>query len=138
MKKYSLVLLIFFLPMAAWSQRNAALLISNGNFLMAGNAQPSIEKVKAQVIMQASAVKILKDDVIEADKNITVDSFRMTLIRKSGNLELKSENEEVTTEMKTALKTLMPGDKVYFEYIKGTDDNGTTRSFAALSFVIEN
>lgn len=67
-----------------------------------------------------------------------VTKFRMTLIKKGRDpIELDSKNNLITAQMKKAIAGSGPGSKVYFEYIKASGPDGTTRSLGSVNFVLQ-
>jgi hypothetical protein len=67
-----------------------------------------------------------------------VTKFRMTLIKKGRDpIELDSRSNLITDQMKQAIRGSGPGSKVYFEYIKASGPDGTTRSLGSVNFVLQ-
>ncbi len=52
-------------------------------------------------------------------------------------IELESNNNLITANMKAALSKARAGDKVYFEYIKAVGPDGGTRSIPSVNFTIQ-
>ena len=64
-------------------------------------------------------------------------SFRVTIIRRGKDpLDLASTSNTLTTEMKNAIMTAPLGTKCYFEYIKASMPDKTTRQLSPLNFVL--
>lgn len=67
-----------------------------------------------------------------------VTKFRMTLIKKGRDpIEIDSQSNLLTPQMKQAISGSGPGTKVYFEYIKASGPDGTTRSLSSVNFVLQ-
>lgn len=67
-----------------------------------------------------------------------VTKFRMTLIKKGKDpVELDAPTNLITPAMKAAIQGSGPGAKVYFEYIKASGPDGTTRSLGSVNFVLQ-
>jgi gliding motility-associated protein GldM len=67
-----------------------------------------------------------------------VTKFRMTLIKRGKDpIELDSPSNLMTPQMKQAISAAGPGAKVYFEYIKASGPDGTTRSLNSVNFVLQ-
>jgi gliding motility-associated protein GldM len=64
-------------------------------------------------------------------------SFRVTMIRRGKDpLDLASTSNSLTPEMKNAIMTAPLGTKLYFEYIKASMPDKTTRQLSPLNFVL--
>lgn len=71
----------------------------------------------------------------------TVTGFKMTVIQKGKDpiLDIPSDNNQLSEKMRSLIKGLRPGDKVYFEGIKARMTSGTDltpRTLESLSFTI--
>lgn len=65
-----------------------------------------------------------------------VNSFKMTRVGKGRDpVELTSESNLITSQMKDVITQCRAGDKIYFEYIKATGPD--TRQLAPVNFVIQ-
>jgi hypothetical protein len=73
------------------------------------------------------------------DSTFQIVSFVLTRVRKGESpVEVKNENgSNLTVEMKELVSKILPGDKLYFEYINCKSNDGTKLKLAALSFVVE-
>jgi gliding motility-associated protein GldM len=91
---------------------------------------------KAELAAQTSVNSIMEN--FDFELYFKVKSFRMTLIRKGKDpTELESTSNLITPQMKAAIQSAGPGAKVYFEYIKASGPDGTTRSLSSVNFVLQ-
>jgi hypothetical protein len=91
---------------------------------------------KAELAAQTSVNSIMEN--FDFELYFRVKSFRMTLIRKGKDpTELESTTNLITPQMKAAIQAAGPGAKVYFEYIKASGPDGTTRSLSSVNFVLQ-
>ncbi|MFI5218506.1 MAG: gliding motility protein GldM [Bacteroidia bacterium] len=66
-----------------------------------------------------------------------VKTFKMTMVRKGRDpIEIDSPSNLLTSQMKELINTSPIGTKVYFEYIRASGPDGTTRSLSPLNFVL--
>lgn len=66
-----------------------------------------------------------------------VTKFRMTMVRKGRDpIDIESPNNLLTSQMKEMINTAPLGTRVYFEYIKASGPDGTTRSLSPLNFIL--
>ncbi len=131
------LILVFSFTAAVNAQSYAALQTQSGRYLKhePGQIPPSNEVTAAQ-LATVTAVKIMQDIKVAPAEEVTVQSFKMTIIRKQGNIEFTAADENITPEMTKEIEKLMPGNKVYFEYISGTLADGTILKMPALDFKI--
>jgi hypothetical protein len=66
-----------------------------------------------------------------------ITEFRMSVFDKEGEHTFVSSSEMLTQEMKEQLKKILPGSKLYFEYIKSELPDGNRPQVAALGFTIK-
>ena len=99
---------------------------------IAGVGSGEIEK---QVILNSKGLSL--NDKSSLTNHIT--SFRMTLVIKGAELKefFNEVDGELTPQMVDAVKNAPVGSKVFFEYIKSTGPNNTTRSIQAASFILK-
>jgi hypothetical protein len=91
---------------------------------------------KAELSAATSVNSIMENFDFELYFKVT--KFRMTLIKKGKDpVELDSPNNLITPAMKSAISSAGPGAKVYFEYIKASGPDGTTRSLGSVNFVLQ-
>jgi hypothetical protein len=140
--KTILVSVSLFLILLSSSVSNAqsipALTIQNGTFLIATTrATPPVNVVTADELVNATAVLVIDEKTMTAEKGIEVKSFRMTVITPSGKVELEAKGSTISEPMKAQLQKLHSGDKVYFEYIKAQQPDGTLRSLTSMAFKIQ-
>lgn len=91
---------------------------------------------KAELAAATSVNSIMENFDFELYFRVT--KFRMTLIKKGRDpIELDSPNNLITPQMKQAIQGSGPGSKVYFEYIKASGPDGTTRSLSSVNFVLQ-
>ena len=134
------VSLFFILLSASFSNAQSipALTLQNGTFLTATTrATPPVNVVTAEELLSATAVVVIDEKSMTAEKGIEVKSFRMTVITPSGNVELEAKGSAITEPMKAQLQKLQSGNKVYFEYIKGIHTDGTVRVMTSMAFKIQ-
>lgn len=135
----SSVSLFLFLLSATISNAQSipALTLQNGTFLISTTrATPPVNVVTADELIGSTAVRIIDEKTMTAEKAIEVKSFRMTVITPSGNVELEAKGSAISAPMKAQLQKLNSGDKVYFEYIKGQYTDGTVSSLTSMAFQI--
>jgi len=140
MKSTILILGLMFalVSTATMAQTFTALQTESGRFLINDNSvTPPVDEVTIGTLLSASAIKIMDDKKNLPYVDGQVQSFEMTVIKKSGNASVKGKGETITSEMKDLISTLVSGDKVYFEYIVGAFSNGTNIKFKALTFKIQ-
>jgi len=114
------------------------------------NALVKFSDISARTNSMGEKLKISKENLINAKtlevvmKNFDyeiewrVTRFKMTAIRKNKDIvELESESNMITTEMKSIFETVNKGDKIYFEYIRAMGEDGTIRSLQPINFEIE-
>jgi gliding motility-associated protein GldM len=66
-----------------------------------------------------------------------VRSFKMTIVRKGRDpIELSSNANLFSSQMKSVIAGSPIGTKIYIEYIKASGPDGTTRSLSPLNFVL--
>lgn len=66
-----------------------------------------------------------------------VKSFKITCVRKGRDpIELSSESNLFTSQMKEMINTSPIGTKIYIEYIRASGPDGTIRSLSPLNFVL--
>ena len=91
---------------------------------------------KAELAAATSVNSIMENFDFELYFRVT--KFRMTLIRKGKDpTELEAPSNLITPAMKSAIQAAGPGAKVYFEYIKASGPDGTTRSLNSVNFVLQ-
>ncbi len=91
---------------------------------------------KAELAAATSVNSIMENFDFELYFKVT--KFRMTLIKKGKDpIELDAPNNLITPAMKQAIAGSAPGAKVYFEYIKASGPDGTTRSLGSVNFVLQ-
>ena len=134
----TLILILGFTVAVNAQISNAAIETQSGRYLKheAGQIPPSNEVTAAQ-LATATAVTILHDKKVAPAEGVTVQSYKMTIIRKQGNIELTANNGNITPQMKEELEKLQPGNKVYFENIKALLPDGSIMEMTALDFIIK-
>src|SRR5688572_388952 len=91
---------------------------------------------KAELAAATSVNSIMEN--FDFELYFRVNKFRMTLIRKGKDpVELEAPSNLITAQMKSAIQAAGPGAKVYFEYIKASGPDGTTRSLSSVNFVLQ-
>ncbi len=91
---------------------------------------------KAELAAATSVNSIMEN--FDFELYFKVKTFRMTLIRKGKDpTELEAPGNLITPAMKSAIQAAGPGAKVYFEYIKASGPDGTTRSLGSVNFVLQ-
>lgn len=91
---------------------------------------------KAELAAATSVNSIMENFDFELYFKVT--KFRMTLIKKGRDpIELDAPSNLITPAMKAAIQGSGPGAKVYFEYIKASGPDGTTRSLSSVNFVLQ-
>lgn len=134
------VTLFFILLTASFSNAQSipALTLQSGSFLTATTrATPPVNKVTLNELLEATNVVVIDEKSMTSEKGIEVKSFRMTVITPSGNVELEAKGSAISELMKAQLQKLQSGDKVYFEYIKGKQTDGTVKSVSSMAFQIQ-
>lgn len=91
---------------------------------------------KNALIAQSAVIAELENFDFEIYYKVT--KFKMSLYPKGKDpIELESNNNLITANMKAALSKARSGDKVYFEYIKAVGPDGGTRSIPSVNFTIQ-
>jgi gliding motility-associated protein GldM len=91
---------------------------------------------KAELAAATSVNSIMEN--FDFELYFKVNKFRMTLIKKGRDpVELDAPSNLITPAMKAAISGSGPGAKVYFEYIKASGPDGTTRSLGSVNFVLQ-
>lgn len=92
---------------------------------------------KATLAAQSAVIADLEN--FDFQLYFKVTKFKMSLYRKGKDpVELEQNSGNIfTPEMKAALGSASPGSKVYFEYVKASGPDGTTRSLAPVNFVLQ-
>jgi gliding motility-associated protein GldM len=91
---------------------------------------------KAELAAATSVNSIMEN--FDFELYFRVQKFRMTLIRKGKDpVELDAPSNLITPAMKQAIAGSSVGAKVYFEYIKASGPDGTTRSLNSVNFVLQ-
>jgi gliding motility-associated protein GldM len=91
---------------------------------------------KAELAAATSVNSIMENFDFELYFKVT--KFRMTLIKKGRDpIELDSQSNLITPQMKQQIQGSGPGSKVYFEYIRASGPDGTTRSLGSVNFVLQ-
>jgi hypothetical protein len=88
---------------------------------------------------ETTALQLSADSMLRATDNGTeVISFRMSAYAKDKDaLEVESSNAYLTAPMRKAIAEAPPGTKIYFEFIKGKNANGSTFALSPIEFVIK-
>jgi hypothetical protein len=130
--------LILFSASISNAQSIPALTLQTGTFLTSTTrATPPVNVVTADELLSATGIMIIDEKTMTAEKGIEVKSFRMTVITPSGNVELEAKGSAISEPMKAQIQKLQSGDKLYFEYIKALQTDGTVRSMTSMAFKIQ-
>lgn len=90
---------------------------------------------KSVLAAQPGPVSVMEN--FEFDLFFVIKNFKMTVVRKGRDpIELNSESNLFTPQMKEIISTSPLGTKVYIEYIRASGPDGTTRSLSPLNFVL--
>jgi gliding motility-associated protein GldM len=82
---------------------------------------------------QAAIIPVMEN--FDFDLFFKVKSFKVTIVRKGKDpVELSSESNLLTPQMKEIINSSPIGTKIYFEYIRATGPDGTVRSLAPMNF----
>jgi hypothetical protein len=92
-------------------------------------------KVAKRKLVDAPGVKTYMEN-FEFDLKFSVVSFTMSATIKGKVVELRGKGARVTGDMKTLLKALRPGQKVYFEKIKAKGPDGTVRDLGTIAITV--
>jgi gliding motility-associated protein GldM len=91
---------------------------------------------RAALAAAGAVIPVLEN--FEFDLNFIVTGFAMTRSGKGRDpVEVKSENNQFTSEMKDIIKNTRSGDKIFFEYIRAKGPDGTNRALSSVSFTIQ-
>jgi hypothetical protein len=73
------------------------------------------------------------------EQSIVINSFVMTIVEFGGSIKSypNEENNLLTGEMKDAIANVVPGTKIFFEYITCVDESGSVMKLAAFQILIE-
>lgn len=90
---------------------------------------------KSVLAAQAAIIPVMEGFDFELFARIK--SFKITVVRRGRDpIEISSESNALTGAMKDAISQSPLGTKVYFEYVRATLPDGTTRSLNPLNFVL--
>jgi gliding motility-associated protein GldM len=82
---------------------------------------------------QAGVIPVMEN--FDFDLFFKVKGFKITIVRKGKDpVELASESNLITPQMKEIITNSPIGTKIYFEYIRATGPDGTVRSLAPMNF----
>lgn len=91
---------------------------------------------KNALIAQSAVIAELENFDFEIYYKVT--RFKMSLYPKGKDpVEIDSNSNLITAQMKSALSKARAGDKVYFEYIKAVGPDGGTRSISGINFTLQ-
>jgi hypothetical protein len=129
-----------FICISGLSQAQSVPALSNGNgrYLTATTrATPPVNMVTAADFTGVTELVAIDFNTMAAEKSGKISSFTMTVITPSGNSTLESKSGLLTDAMITKLRKLLPGDKVYFEYIKYLQADGNETQMTAMAFQVQ-
>jgi len=91
---------------------------------------------KSALAAQSAIIPVMENFDFELFPRIT--SFRMTMYQKGkpDPIELDAVDNKFTSKMLDAIRSGKVGDKVYFEFIKGSMPDGTRPSLSPIGFVL--
>ncbi len=90
---------------------------------------------KSILAAQPGIVSIMEN--FDFELYFKVKNFKMTIVRKGRDpIELSSDGNFFTPQMKEIIQTSPLGTKIYIEYIKASGPDGTVRSLSPLNFVL--
>ncbi|HLG35109.1 MAG TPA: GldM family protein, partial [Bacteroidia bacterium] len=91
---------------------------------------------KSALAAQSAIIPVMENFDFELFPRIT--GFRMTMYQKGkpDPIELDATDNKFTQKMLDAIRSGRVGDKVYFEYIKGSMPDGTKPSLSPIGFVL--
>jgi gliding motility-associated protein GldM len=91
---------------------------------------------KSALAAQSAIIPVMENFDFELFPRIT--GFRMTMYQKGkpDPVELDSPDNKFTQKMLDAIRSGRVGDKVYFEYIKGSMPDGSKPSLSPIGFVL--
>ncbi|MBL4653677.1 MAG: hypothetical protein JKY53_12570 [Flavobacteriales bacterium] len=92
-------------------------------------------KVRKSKLTAASGVAA-KMENFEFDLKFRVISFVMSATVKGKVIEQRGKGYKITGDMKTLLKALKPGQKVYLEKIKAKGPDGTVRDLGTIAITV--
>ena len=85
---------------------------------------------------QAGVIPVLEN--FDFDLNFIVTSFTMSRSGKGRDpVDVKAENNLISSEMKGIIGNTRSGDKIYFENIRAKGPDGTTRALSSVNFTIQ-
>jgi hypothetical protein len=117
--------------------RQPILLVSSQEQLAASIAGKTNGEITREELLNSKG--LLLENKPESVSGIT--SFRITMVEKGnvlGPMDLSNlDNGELTSKMREAIKSAPAGSKIYFEYIKCTNKDGSIRSLSPLNFVLK-
>lgn len=101
--------------------------------MIAGSKGGSISK--STLAAQSAIIPVMENFDFELFPKIT--GFRMSLFKKGADpIEIDATDNRLTTKMQDEIRKAKVGDKVYFEYIKGSMPDGSRPSLSTVGFVL--
>ena len=101
--------------------------------MIAGSKGGSISK--ATLAAQSAIIPVMENFDFELFPKIT--GFRMSMYPKGKDpVELDATDNRLTPKMQDAIRSGKVGDKVYFEYIKGSMPDNSKPSLSPIGFVL--
>ena len=90
---------------------------------------------KSVLAAQSAIIPVMENFDFELFPRIT--GFRMSLYKKGSDpIEIDATDNRLTSKMQDEIRKAKVGDKVYFEYIKGSMPDGSRPTLSAVGFVL--
>jgi len=139
MKKLLVVAALFlFISNISKAQTIAAVVTSDGKTLTATTrATPPVNMISMEEISTVTSIILLDEKTMKSEGQGSVYTFAMTVVTSAGKTTLEAKGGMLSATMKTQLQKLNSGDKVYFEYIKCIQGEGTIRAVSSLAFQVK-
>lgn len=87
-------------------------------------------KMPAQDIVKAGKIDV-------SDTTSHISKFNMSFLKEGNLVTLTGHSNELTKEMKDAISTLKPGEKLFFEGVEASDKAGHTHKITGVALVLE-
>ncbi len=137
MKTLLLYLTVFlFTASSMQAQSVPALSLQNGKYLVSMSREtPPMNVIPADELAGATGLLLIDLPAMKPESSEII-SFSMTIITEEGKNTLESKESTLTPQMKEQLQQLRSGVKIYFEFIKCKQADGTVMSLPSMPFEI--
>jgi hypothetical protein len=102
----------------------------------AGFKMPPVDSITVEDARNIYALNLMPADKKNNLSRGKVTGFKMSVYDKAGEHIFESKTEALTPEMKEFLKTIQPGSKLYFEWIRTELPDGSKPAGSPIGFRI--